>query len=159
MQLTKDRVATINYTLADGQGNILDQSTDGSFSYLHGANNIIAGLEDALEGKEAGDTTSVAIEPAEAYGERNLENVQQVPRDLFPDDVEIRVGMQFNAQASSGRPVTVTVTAIEGDEITVDGNHPLAGVTLHFEVELVDVREASPEELNNGHVHDTGDGT
>ena len=151
MQLTKDKVATLNYVLTDGEGNVIDQSRDGTFSYLHGANNIIPGLENALEGREAGDELSVKIEPADAYGERNLENIQKVSREMFPPDMEIKAGMRFNAQSSSGQTVTVTVTAVEAEEIVVDGNHPLAGVALHFEVELLDIRDATDEELQNGH--------
>ena len=156
MKLTKDVVATINYTLSDADGNVIDQSVDSSFSYLHGANNIIAGLENALEGKQVGDVTKVVIQPADGYGERNPNNVQTVPREMFPENADIKIGMQFNAQSASGQPVMVTVTAIEGDDVTIDGNHPLAGVTLHFEVELVGTREASPEELEHGHVHGPG---
>ena len=152
MQLTKNKVATLNYVLTDGEGNIIDQSRDGTFAYLHGANNIIPGLENALEGKEAGDEVSVKIEPADAYGERNLENIQKVSRNRFPPEIELMAGMQFNAQTSSGQTVMVTVTAVEGEEIVVDGNHPLAGVTLHFEVELVEVRDATDEELVSGQV-------
>ncbi len=157
MQLTKNTVATINYHLKDDDGNTIDQSSDGSFSYLHGANNIIPGLETALEGKQAGDEVAVTIEPAEAYGEKQLENIQKVPREMFPEDVEIKPGMQFNARSAEGQPLTVTVTAVEDDGIVVDGNHPLAGVRLHFEVKVVDVREASNEELEHGHVHTPGE--
>ena len=154
MQLTKNKVATLNYVLTDGEGNILDQSRDGTFAYLHGANNIIPGLENALEGKQAGDEVSVRIEPSEAYGERSLENIQRVSRNMFPPDMEIKAGMQFKAQTSSGQAVMVTVTAVEGEEIIVDGNHPLAGVALHFEVELLEIRDATDEELMNGQVSD-----
>lgn len=157
MQLTKDMVATINYHLKDDDGNTIDESSDGDFSYLHGARNIIPGLENALEGKQAGDKISVTIEPAEAYGDKQLENIQRVPRNMFPPDVEIIPGMQFNARSGNGEPLTVMVTAVDGDEIIVDGNHPLAGKRLHFQVELVDVREASKKELDHGHVHPPGE--
>ena len=157
MQLTKDKVATINYHLKDDDGNTIDKSSDGSFSYLHGANNIIPGLEDALEGKKAGDELNVTIEPAQAYGEKHLENIQRVPRNMFPPDIMIQPGMQFNARSGDGQPLTVMVTAVEGEEVVVDGNHPLAGMTLHFEVELLDVRDASEEELQHGHVHQPDD--
>jgi len=157
MQLTKDLVATINYHLKDDDGNTIDESIDGDFSYLHGARNIIPGLEDALEGKQAGDKVSVTIEPADAYGDKQLENIQRVPRNMFPADVEIIPGMQFNARSGDGEPLTVMVTAVDGDEIIVDGNHPLAGKRLHFQVELVDVREASKEELDHGHIHPSGE--
>jgi FKBP-type peptidyl-prolyl cis-trans isomerase SlyD len=153
MQLSKDKVATINYTLKNKDGEILDETNDGSFAYLHGARNIIPGLENALEGKEAGDKTSVVIEPKDAYGERSLEQIQRVPLSMFPDDAEIKEGMQFEAATPDGRPVIVTVTAIDSGEVVVDGNHPLAGEELHFDVEVIEVREASDEELEHGHVH------
>ena len=156
MQLTKDKVATLNYTLTDKDDNILDKSNDGSFCYLHGANNIIPGLENALEGKQAGDEVNVVIDPQDAYGERSLEKIQKVPRDMFPPDVEIEVGMQFQAQSDNGNPVVVTITAIETDEVVVDGNHPMAGIQLHFAIELIDVRDASAEELEHGHVQSPG---
>lgn len=157
MELTKDMVVTINYHLKDDDGNTIDQSSDGSFTYLHGAKNIIPGLENALEGKKAGDELSLTIEPAEAYGEKNLENIQRVPRNMFPPDIDIKPGMQFNAQSGDGQPLAVVVTAVEDDAIIVDGNHPLAGMTLHFEIEVINVREASEEELQHGHVHAPGD--
>ena len=153
MQLIKDKVAVVNYTLKDKDGKIIDESNDGSFSYLHGARNIIPGLENALEGKQAGDKTSVIIEPEDAYGERSLEKIERVPVDMFPEDAELKEGMQFEAQSPDGAPVLVTVTAIDGGEVVVDGNHPMAGIQLHFDVELIEVRDASEEELEHGHVH------
>ena len=111
MQLNKHKVATLNYTLKDEDGNIIDESKDGSFSYLHGANNIIPGLEKALEGKQAGDQINVVIEPKDAYGERNLEKIERVPKDMFPPDSEIKEGMQFEGQSAQGEPIIITVTA------------------------------------------------
>ncbi len=153
MQLVKDKVAVLNYTLKDKEGEIIDQSNDGSFTYLHGARNIIPGLENALVNKQAGDKTSVVIEPKDAYGERSLEKIQRVPLSMFPPDVEIAEGMQFESESSDGERVIVTVTAIDAGEVVVDENHPMAGVQLHFDVELIEVREATEEELKHGHVH------
>lgn len=153
MQLAKDKVAVLNFTLKDKEGEIIDETNDGTFTYLHGANNIIPGLENALEGKQAGDKTSVVIEPKDAYGERHLENIQRVPLDMFPDDVEIKEGMQFESESSEGEPLIVTVTAIDAGEVVVDGNHPMAGVELHFDVEVIEVRDATAQELEHGHVH------
>lgn len=153
MQLNKHKVATLNYTLKDEDGNIIDESKDGSFSYLHGANNIIPGLEKALEGKQAGDQINVVIEPKDAYGERNLEKIERVPKDMFPPDSEIKEGMQFEGQSAQGEPIIITVTAIEGDEVIIDGNHPMAGIQLNFEVDITDVRFASEEEIEHGHTH------
>ena len=156
MQLTKDKVGTINYTLKDKEGEVIDETQDGSFAYLHGARNIIPGLENELEGKEVGYKNSVVIEPKDAYGERNLEQIQRVPLSMFPDDVEIQEGMQFEAQSDNGMPIVVTVTAIDAGEVIVDGNHPLAGIQLYFDIEVIDVRDASEEELEHGHVHGPG---
>ena len=156
MQLTKDKVGTINYTLKDKDGEVIDETQDGSFAYLHGARNIIPGLENELEGKEVGYKNSVVIEPKDAYGERNLEQIQRVPLSMFPDDVEIQEGMQFEAQSDDGMPIVVTVTAIDAGEVIVDGNHPLAGIQLYFDIEVIDVRDASEEELEHGHVHGSG---
>ena len=156
MQLTKDKVGTINYTLKDKDGEVIDETQDGSFAYLHGARNIIPGLENELEGKEVGYKNSVVIEPKDAYGERNLEQIQRVPLSMFPDDVEIQEGMQFEAQSDDGMPIVVTVTAIDAGEVIVDGNHPLAGIQLYFDFEVIDVRDASEEELEHGHVHGPG---
>lgn len=153
MQATKDRVVSINYTLRDDEGNTLDSSEGrGPFSYLHGANNIVPGLENALEGKSAGERISVSIAPQDAYGEHDPSLVQAVPRDRFPPGMEIKAGSQFQAQTEAG-PRSIKVVDVQGDSVTVDANHPLAGMSLNFEVEIVDVREAAPEELRHGHAH------
>ncbi len=156
MQIEARKVVTLNYTLTDNDGNVIDQSSDSSFAYLHGANNIIPGLENALEGKSAGDSLNVSVTPAEGYGERDPAKTQAVPRNMFPEDTDIEVGMQFHAQGPNGETLVVSVAAVEDDTITVDGNHPLAGVQLNFDVEVIGVREASKEELEHGHVHGPG---
>lgn len=156
MQLTKDMVGTVNYTLKDKDGEIIDETKDGSFAYLHGAKNIIPGLESELEGKEVGYKNTIVIEPKDAYGERNLEQIQRVPLSMFPDDVEIQEGMQFEAQSEIGAPIVVTVTAIDAGEVVVDGNHPLAGIQLYFDIEVIDIRDANEEELENGYVQIPG---
>ncbi|MDH3948772.1 MAG: peptidylprolyl isomerase [Gammaproteobacteria bacterium] len=156
MQIADKMVVTIDYTLKDDSGTILDSSNEGNFAYLHGAHNIISGLENALSGKSAGDEVEVSVSPAEGYGERNDSMIQAVPRDMFDSEQEIQVGMQFHAQSPEGEMIVVTVTDVEGDDITVDGNHPLAGVNLNFGVKVVDVREASQEEIEHGHVHGPG---
>ena len=156
MQIADNTVVTIDYTLKDDDGNILDSSNDGQFAYLHGANNIIPGLENALAGKSSGDELDVTVSPAEGYGEHNASMVQAVPRDMFDSEQEIQVGMQFHAQSPQGEMIVVTVTDVAGDDITVDGNHPLAGKNLNFGVKVVDVREATSEEIDHGHVHGPG---
>lgn len=156
MQIAKDRVATIDYVLKDDEGNVIDQSQDGNFAYLHGAHNIIPGLENALAGKSEGDEVSVRVNPAEGYGERHEELVQVVQREMFPDDVDVEVGMQFHAQSPDGQMIVITVTDIEDENITIDGNHPLAGVNLNFDVKVCEVRDATDEEVAHGHVHGAG---
>ena len=153
MQIESNKVVTLNYTLTDSDGKIIDQSNDGSFAYLHGANNIIPGLENALTGKTIGEKMDVAVAPADGYGEHEAEKTQAVPRNMFPEDAEIEIGMQFHAQGPNGETLVVTVVNVEDENITVDGNHPLAGVALNFDVEIMDVRDASEEELQHGHVH------
>ncbi len=153
MQIEDKKIATMNYTLTTDDGEVLDQSNDGSFAYLHGANNIIPGLENALTGKKAGDQLNVKVTPAEGYGERNDEMVQVVGREMFETEDGIEVGMQFHAEGPDGHPIMITIAAIDGDDITIDGNHPLAGVNLNFDVSIVDVRDASEEEMAHGHVH------
>ncbi len=145
-------VVSIHYKLTDADGNLLDESTEGPLSYLHGANGIIPGLEKELAGKTTGDKFQVTITPDEAYGERQPEMVQQAPRSAFPADMEIEVGMQFNAGTEGGER-SVAVTEVGDDTVTIDGNHPLAGLTLHFEGNIDQVREATEEELAHGHAH------
>ena len=156
MQIEKHRVVTLAYTLKDDNDRIIDQSDDGSFCYLHGASNIIPGLENALSGMAAGDELSVSVPPEEGYGVHDAEKTQAVPREMFPAEEEIVAGMQFHAQGPDGHQLVVTVVKVEDDRITVDGNHPLAGVQLNFDVKVLEVREATGEEITHGHVHGPG---
>ncbi len=156
MQLTKDKVAILNYTLKDKDSNIMDQSDDATFSYIHGSKMLIPALENALEGKQAGDKVNLVIEPENAYGERDENRVQRVPRKMFPPEQELEVGMPFSSATPEGKAVNVVITAIEEHEVVIDGNHPLAGMALHFDIELIEVRDASEEELAHGHVHGPG---
>jgi len=153
MQILNNRVVSLAYTLKDDNDTIIDQSTDGSFCYLHGANNIIPGLENALDGKSSGEAVSVTVPPEQGYGVRDDARVQDVPRDMFPEDQDIQPGMQFHAQGPDGQSIVVMVARVENDTVTVDGNHPLAGEQLNFDVTIMDVREATAEELEHGHVH------
>ena len=156
MQIENDKVVTLNYTLSDDAGNVIDSSSDGDFAYLHGAGNIIPGLENALLGKVSGDELSLRIPPEDAYGPREDDKKVVVPRDMFPTNADIEAGMQFHAQGPDGQDLLVTVVDVADDRITVDGNHPLAGVTLNFQVKVVEVRSATPEEISHGHVHGPG---
>jgi FKBP-type peptidyl-prolyl cis-trans isomerase SlyD len=156
MLITDRRVALIHYTLTNNSGEILDSSSGGEpLAYLHGKGNIIPGLEKALAGKQAGDKLRVTIPPEEGYGLPMEELVQTVPSSNFDGLPKIEVGMRFQADSSQG-PMLVVVTKVEGDQVTVDGNHPLAGETLHFDVEVSSVRDASVEEVLHGHVHGAG---
>ena len=156
MKVAENAVVVIDYTLTNNEGEVIDTSDGaGPLAYLHGFGNIIDGLEEALEGKEAGDKVKASIEPAKAYGERYDEMEQEVPVELFGGVDNIELGMQFQSETDDG-PVMVTVVNITDTMITVDGNHPLAGVHLNFDVTVREVREATEEELAHGHVH--GDG-
>jgi FKBP-type peptidyl-prolyl cis-trans isomerase SlyD len=156
MQIATNCVAYIHYTLKDDAGTVIDSSSGGEpLAYLHGAGNIVPGLEKALEGKQAGEKLSVKVAPEQGYGVRDEAMVQQVPRRSFQGVRDLKAGMQFQAQTEQG-PVAVTVTQVQGDMVTVDGNHALAGVTLNFDIEVAKVREATPEELIHGHVHGPG---
>ena len=156
MQIAKNKVVSINYTLTDDAHNAID-SSDGTepLTYLHGSNNIIPGLENALTGKSVGDKLKVTVAPEDGYGEREEDMVQVVPRDRFEPDAELEVGMQFQTPTDDSVSV-VTITKVDADSVTVDANHPLAGLTLLFSVEVVEVRDASAEELSHGHVHGAG---
>lgn len=146
MTISKDKKVSIKYILKDAEGEIIDSSEDTEpLEYIHGNGHLIPGLEAALEGKSAGEKLSVAVAPEDAYGEREEELVFPVPRSNF-DGTEIEVGMQFEAASPEGSHV-VTVVEVDDENVTVDANHPLAGETLYFDVEIVDVREATPEEL------------
>lgn len=156
MQVTKEKVVGIDYTLKDEQGQLLDTSRDREpLYYLHGVGNIIPGLENALEGKATGDQVEVVVPPTEGYGERDEKLVQAVARDNFADVDDVEVGQRFRVRNETGEAV-VTVVGVEDDRVTLDGNHQLAGVTLHFDVTVRDVRDATAEEISHGHVHGPG---
>jgi len=156
MKVAENAVVVIDYTLTDNDGEVIDSSEGaGPLAYLQGMGNIIPGLEEALLGKEAGDEVKASIEPEKAYGERHEDMKQDVPKELFGGIDNIEVGMQFQSETDEG-PVMVTVVSIGEEMITVDGNHPLAGGHLNFDVKIREVREASAEELEHGHVHGEG---
>ncbi len=156
MNISDNSVASFHYTLTDSSGEVLD-SSDGKepLTYLHGVGNIIPGLEKELAGKAVGEKLTVAVPAAEAYGERNEEMIQELPASMFTGVEKIEAGMEFHAQTEQGLQV-VRVKSIEGDTVTIDGNHPLAGVNLNFDVEITEVRAATDEEKDHGHVHGAG---
>lgn len=156
MTISANKVVTLDYTLTDDKGEILDQSKNGQFAYLHGANNIIPGLENALTGKTAGESLNVKVSPEQGYGTRDENLSQVVGIDMFESPDDVQVGLQFHAQSGDGNRIVITVTKIEGDQVTIDGNHPLAGVILNFDVTVVDVRDATEQEISHQHVHAHG---
>ncbi len=155
MKIGKNKVVEMFYTLKNDQGEVIDSNVGHDpMLYLHGHSQIVPGLEEALEGKEKGSTINSTVSPEKGYGNRNEELVQEVSREMFGGQ-DVQAGMQFHAE-SNGHPVLISVVKVEGDQITIDGNHPLAGQNLHFEVEVAGVREANKEEIDHGHVHGPG---
>jgi FKBP-type peptidyl-prolyl cis-trans isomerase SlyD len=153
MQIKKGCVVAMHYTLTNDQGDVLDSSEGRDpLKFLQGANNIIIGLEKAMEGKQVGDAFEVTVEPEEAYGVRHEQMIQKVPLSAFQGVDNVAVGMTFHAETEHG-PVPVKITELVGDVVTVDGNHELAGQRLHFKVSIEEVREATPEEMEKIHNH------
>ena len=155
MLVAKNTVVSLHYKMKNASGQLLD-STDsrGPLVYLHGIDPLLPGLQKALESKGKGDLVNVTLEPADAFGVRDERLVQSVPRSAF-QSAEVKVGSQFQSSSQQG-PVVYTVVKIEGDTVTVDGNHGLAGQAVQFEVNIQDVRAATPDELAHGHVHGPG---
>lgn len=156
MPISQNDVVSIHYTLKDDADKVLDSSAGGEpLAYLHGHGNLIPGLERALTGHEVGDRLQVSVPAAEGYGEYDRTLVQRVPRRTLKGIANLRVGMRLQTGPEHGQRA-VTVTHIAGDMVTLDGNHPLAGQNLNFEIEITAVRTASEEELAHGHVHGAG---
>lgn len=150
MNITTDAVVSITYTLTDDDGIVID-SNEGRppLVYLHGHDNIIPGLEKGLEGASAGDQRVVNVPAADAYGEVDPDRIFELPKDEFPDEMPLEEGMEFCAETAAGE-MSITVTEVRDDTVVVDANHPLAGMTLHFDVEVLDVRQATEEESRLG---------
>ena len=156
MKIAQDTVVFLDYVLNDGDGNLLEKSdSEENFAYLHGYGQLPAKLEEALEGKEAGARVKVNLSPEEGFGDRDENQIISVPRDRFPEDEEIVTGLQVEAETDNGHQV-FTIIDIQDGTVTLDGNHPYAGVDLDFDVTVSQVRAATEEELDHGHVH-TGD--
>lgn len=155
MQITKNAVVSFHYTLNDADGKTLDSSAGReAFAYIHGGGMIVPGLEEQLEGKKAGDSLLAVVSPEKGYGNIDPQLLHKVPQDRFGDQ-KVEPGMQFQA-GERGEMGVFTVVAVEDGHVVLNGNHPLAGVTLHFNVEITNVREATQEELAHGHVHGEG---
>jgi FKBP-type peptidyl-prolyl cis-trans isomerase SlyD len=156
VQVEKNRIVSLNYTLRDEQGKVLDTSSGRApLTYLHGKGNIIPGLEQALAGRSAGDKLDVTVAPEAGYGLRDERLVQIVARAKFGEVQDLAPGMQVRASGPQGARL-VTVVRVDRDFVTVDGNHPLAGRTLHFPLEIAEVRKATHEEIAHGHAHGPG---
>ena len=158
MNIDAHKAVTLAYTLTDKDGNVLDKAdANEPFIYLHGTGGIIPGLENALQGKVKGDSLQVSLEPADAYGDYSENLLQDVPMEMFAgmDKKDLFEGAQFHAETNQGMQV-VTVKKINEDSITIDGNHPMAGKALNFDVTVLDVRDATPEEIEHGHIHAHG---
>jgi FKBP-type peptidyl-prolyl cis-trans isomerase SlyD len=148
------QVVIMQYTLKADDGELLDASTpEEPMAYLHGAENIVPGLEQALTGKSVGYKGKVTVAPADGYGEREDEEPDVIPRKAFPPDMEIEPGMTFMAEGPDNEHAPIWIVGVEGDKVLVDSQHPLAGKTLHFEVEIIGIRAASKDELAHGHPH------
>lgn len=156
MKISKNSVVSIDYILTDAKGEVLDRSSKGKpLQFIHGLGHLIPGLEKALEGKAAGESLQAKIPHAEGYGARDESLMQSLPKDNFEEIPDLKVGMELEAEGDEGIRI-ITVVGIEGDKVIVDGNHPLAGVDLNFDVNIVAVRAATTDELGHGHVHGPG---
>ncbi|WP_299948641.1 peptidylprolyl isomerase [uncultured Microbulbifer sp.] len=154
MKVADHTVVEILYTLKDADGSVIDSAAEGdSLKYLQGAGHIVPGLEKAMLEKAPGDTFSAVIAPEEGYGQQNPDLIEVMPRSAFGDIEKLDVGMAFHAENTHGQPMEVEIIDIDGDQVTINGNHPLAGVELHFDIKVVSVRKATAEEINHGHVH------
>jgi FKBP-type peptidyl-prolyl cis-trans isomerase SlyD len=151
------KVVSIHYTLTGADGELFDSSGDHApLEYLHGARNIVPGLEQGLLGKSVGERVQLRLPPEEGYGVHDPHGMQRVPRDAFPEELELEPGMQFSAEDETGRSVTIWIASVDGETVTVDQNHPLAGKTLCFDVRVAAIRDATMEELTHGHPHGPG---
>ena len=156
MQIAKNKVVSIDYTLTNAKGEVLDKSSKGQpLQFIQGQGQLIPGLEKVLEGKAAGDAIKAQIPAKDAYGDRDEELMQIIPKDSFAEIPDLKVGMELEAEGDDGVRV-ITVVGIEDDRVVVDGNHPLAGMDLNFDVKIVGVRDATEDELGHGHVHGPG---
>jgi len=154
MTISQHKVVSIHYKVVDADSaEVIDSSEGGEpMTYLHGARNIIPGLEQALEGKNVGDEIEVTIAPADAYGEYSDDRIQQVPKEAFEQMEKVEPGMMVTAQSEHGQ-INLMVTEVDEATVTVDANHPLAGKSLKFDVRIEQIRDASDEEIAHGHVH------
>jgi FKBP-type peptidyl-prolyl cis-trans isomerase SlyD len=155
LKIQDNLVVTIHYKLNDDAGNLLDSSEgEEPLAYIHGTESLVPGLEKALKDKTVGDSFKVRVETADAYGEISSDLIQVVDRDAFKEVEPLEVGMEFNSQGEDGTIQMIEIKAIEDEKVTIDANHPFAGMNLNFDIEIIGIREATAEELDHGHVHD-----
>ncbi|HMN50099.1 MAG TPA: peptidylprolyl isomerase [Ignavibacteriaceae bacterium] len=154
MAIEPNKVVTMNFTLTDDQGNVLDTTDNGGpFSYMTGSNMILPKLEEAVSGMIIGTKKNIKLDAVDAYGNYNEQIVQVVGKENFPEDFELEVGMSYMASSPDGAQMPFVITEVRDEDVTIDFNHPLAGKNLNFDIELLDVRDATAEELSHGHVH------
>lgn len=153
MKIGNECVVAIHYSLSNEEGKELDRSGDEPLVYLHGGGNLIRGLEQELDGREAGDSFNAVIEPALGYGEVDARLINEIPKEVVANIENLQVGMMLQAQSEDGRLQQLIVDEIGDNTVTVNANHPLAGMTLHFAITIESVREATPEEIEHGHAH------
>lgn len=157
MKIDQDTVVNLKYTLTDDQGEIIDSSEDEPFAYLHGHGQLVGGLEKELQGKTAGDKLHVVVSPADAYGEQDDGQVLDVSREELPEELEPEVGQELSYEGDDGELVSMWVVEVGETHVKLDGNHPLAGQTLTFDVEIQAVRKADASEIEHGHPHEDDD--
>lgn len=157
MRVAKNMVVAIDYILRDDEGIIMDKSDGEPLVYLHGHGQLVPGLEKALEGKGGGDDVKVVVDPVDGYGERSSEEVMRVPLTEFPEGAEPEVGMEIEMQADDDNLVTMWIVDVDSESVTMSADHPFAGIALHFEVKVLEVRAATPDELAHGHAHGPDD--
>jgi FKBP-type peptidyl-prolyl cis-trans isomerase SlyD len=157
MAIGTNKVVTLNFTLKDEEGNVIESTENAEpFQFISGNNQILPKLEEEVDRMLIGTKKKININPADAYGEYNQQAVQKIDKKEFPENMKLEEGMRFVANSPEGKEMPFIINSIDENEITVDFNHPLAGKNLNFNVELLDVRDATPEELSHGHVHGSG---
>ncbi len=160
LKVGKDKVVELAFKLLDGEKSVIDSAERSApMPYIHGLGQLLPAVEQVLDGKESNFCTTLQLRADQAYGPYHKELVVELPREHFPQDVELKEGMAFNTSGPNGEPIVVEVTKLEADKVTVDGNHPLAGVDLEYFLEVVSIREATKEELEHGHVHSSACGS
>lgn len=158
LKISKNKVVGLSYTLKDGDGNILEQvSKDAPLFYLHGFGQLLPTVETVLEGQSSGFTSRLKLDQDSAFGPVNEDLMVAVPKSEFPEDAELEIGMCFNTTGPEGEDMIVEVVGLEGDMVALDGNHPLAGLALDYDLEVISIRDATQEEIEHGHVHGEDD--